>query len=78
MGDEENPAVLAWRLDKLDETVGKIDKKLDSYLTMQTQIATLGVIVDGLVKSRDKQIAALSAISVGLVLTLVELVFDLI
>lgn len=77
MGDETEPSVIAWRLEKVEQAVARVDKKLDDHLQMRTQIATLGVIVDGLVKSRDKQIAALAVIGTGAVLTMIQLLFDI-
>ena len=78
MENEQNEDIVSWRLSKLEEGVKEINRKMDEQLSVKTQIATLGVLVDGLMKSRDKQIAALSGIGVSVALIVIELVFNLV
>lgn len=78
MENDPKEDIVSWRLSKLEEGLKEINRKLDEQLSVKTQIATLGVLVDGLMKSRDKQIAALSGIGVSIVLIVVELVFNLV
>ena len=76
--NEQPENVVSWRLSRLEEGLKEIDRKLDEQISVKTQIATLGVLVDGLMKSRDKQIAALSGIGVSVALIIAELVFNLV
>ena len=74
---EEKEDIVAWRLSKLEDGVKEINKKLDEQLSVKTQIATLGVLVDGLMKSRDRQIAALTGLGVSVVMVVVNMIFKL-
>jgi uncharacterized membrane protein YdfJ with MMPL/SSD domain len=76
--NEPKEDIVSWRLSKLEDGVKEINRKMDEQLSVKTQIATLGVLVDGLMKSRDKQIAALTGIGVSVVLIVLELVFNLV
>lgn len=76
--DNQVEDIVSWRLAKLEDGVKEINRKMDEQLSVKTQIATLGVLVDGLMKSRDKQIAALSGIGVSVALIIAELVFNLV
>ena len=78
MTNEPKEDIVSWRLSKLEDGVKEINRKMDEQLSVKTQIATLGVLVDGLMKSRDKQIAALTGIGVSVVLIVLELVFNLV
>lgn len=76
MESHDEETLIAWRLEKVEQAVARVDKKLDDHLSMRTQIATLGIIVDGLVKSRDKQIAAMAVIGTSAFLSMIQAVFD--
>lgn len=81
MNAEGFDEVVLHRLDKLESSVQRLHDKIDEKLTKEGEIeiklATMGVFVEGLVKSRDRLISGMSVLATGVCLLFAEQFFNL-
>lgn len=76
--EDEIEGIVLFRLSRVEESLVKLAEKLDDTIELRTQIATMGVLIEGLVKSRDRLMGGLCVVGTTTLMMIVEQVFNVV
>lgn len=87
MGNGSNKGLIAYRLGRVEKAVEQVERnntaqneklltKLESFGEIREQVVKNTIVIESLLRSRDRLITAVAAVATGMVMIILEQVFN--